>query len=153
MIHGHCGGGGGERAAACDLRFGADDARIAVPPARIGLVYSVAATERLMALVGPATAKRLLFAAESVAAARARELGLLDEVHAPDALKEASYAFARTVASRSPTTLRAAKRTIAALQAGGPPRDAQRWIRDAFAGPDLAEGVRAARAKRPPRFD
>jgi enoyl-CoA hydratase/carnithine racemase len=153
MIHGPCIGGGWELAAACDLRFGADDARIAVPPARIGLVYSLAATERLLRLVGPSTTKRLLFAAEPVDAARARELGLLDEVHPPDVLEEASYAFARTVASRSSATVRAAKRVVRALQAGEEdPSDVRRAIRAAFAGDDFAEGVRAARQKRPPRF-
>ena len=152
MIHGHCIGGGWELAAACDLRFGADDARIAVPPARIGLVYSVAATERLLRLVGPSATKRLLFAAEALDAGRARAVGLLDEVHAADLLEEATYAFARTVASRSTTTLRAAKRIVAALQAGGDLSGARQAVRDAFAGDDVVEGVRAARDGRPPRF-
>jgi len=153
MIHGPCIGGGWELAAACDLRFGADDARIAVPPARIGLVFSVAATERLVRLVGPSTTKRLLFAAEALEAGRAREAGLLDEVHAPDALEQATYAFARVVASRSTTSVRAAKRIVAALQAGGDLTEARCAVRDAFAADDLAEGVRAAREKRPPHFD
>jgi enoyl-CoA hydratase/carnithine racemase len=152
MIHGACIGGGWELAAACDLRFGAADVRIAVPPARIGLVHSVAATERLLRLVGPATTKRLLFAAEPLDAVRALEAGLLDEVHPPEALEQATDAFARTVASRSPTSVRAAKRIVAALQADGDVAEARRAVRDAFAGDDFAEGARAARAKRPPRF-
>src|SRR6185369_14712478 len=38
-VRGHCVGGGCQLAVACDLRIAAEDARFAVPPARLGIVY------------------------------------------------------------------------------------------------------------------
>src|SRR5579863_4111688 len=53
-IHGVAVGGGLGVALACDLRFCAADAHLAVTPARLGLIYGHAETRRLIELVGPA---------------------------------------------------------------------------------------------------
>jgi len=65
MIHGPCVGGGVGIATACDLRFADNDATFCVPPARLGVVYGVSATRRLIALVGIATVRDLLFSART----------------------------------------------------------------------------------------
>ena len=88
MIEGFCVGGGCQLALACDLRFAAEDARFGITPAKLGVVYPLSSTRRLVDLVGPSTAKFLLFSAELVDAGRALRTGLVDEVLAPEALPQ-----------------------------------------------------------------
>ncbi|CAM5633389.1 Fatty acid oxidation complex subunit alpha [Streptomyces antimycoticus] len=78
-VRGHCVGGGAQLAAACDLRFAEQGALFGATPARLGIVYPASATRRLVSLVGPATAKYLLFG-ELIDAERALRTGLVDEV-------------------------------------------------------------------------
>ncbi|OEV15777.1 enoyl-CoA hydratase, partial [Streptomyces nanshensis] len=87
-VHGHCVGGGCQLAAACDLRFAAHDALFGITPAKLGIVYPASSTERLVRLVGPATAKFLLYSGELIDAERALRTGLVDEVHRGEELDE-----------------------------------------------------------------
>ena len=61
VIRGVAVGGGLGLALACDLRFCAADAHLAITPAKLGLIYGHAETRRLVELVGPSRAKDLLF--------------------------------------------------------------------------------------------
>ncbi|MFI9722612.1 enoyl-CoA hydratase/isomerase family protein [Streptomyces sp. NPDC052396] len=150
VVRGHCVGGGCQLAAACDLRFAAEDASFGVTPARLGIVYPASSTRRLAALVGPATAKYLLFSAELIDARRALRTGLVDEVW-PAARLEARVAeFARTLASRSPLTQAAAKE----FTAEGPVREERvaHWAECARGSGEAREGVAAFLERRSPRF-
>lgn len=153
MIEGYCVGGGCQLAAACDLRFAAADARFGITPAKLGIVYPVPATRRLMGLVGPAAAKYLLFSAELVDAAHALRIGLVDEVLPADALAARVGEFCRTVASRSQLSVRAIKDIVNAIAAGRlTDEQADRWRREAAEGPDAREGVAAFLEGRPANF-
>ncbi|NEE53631.1 enoyl-CoA hydratase/isomerase family protein, partial [Streptomyces sp. SID8455] len=72
--------GGSQLAAACDLRFAQEGALFGVTPAKLGIVYPSSSTRRLVALVGPAAAKHLLFSGELIDTERALRTGLVDEV-------------------------------------------------------------------------
>src|SRR5207253_196316 len=72
MIHGACVGGGLALAACADLRIAADDARLALPAARLGLGYHFSGVERLVRLVGPSAAAELFFTARPYTAAEVR---------------------------------------------------------------------------------
>lgn len=153
MISGHCMGGGSQLAIACDLRIADTTATFAVPPAKLGVVYSVASTRNLVELVGPAVAKRLMFTAETIDAAEALRVGLVDEVVEPDHLAAAVRRRIEQLLPLAPLTQFAAKQIVNAL-ADGADADAlyaawhQRWARD----PDGAEGPRAFLERRPPVF-
>ncbi|KMS79155.1 enoyl-CoA hydratase [Streptomyces leeuwenhoekii] len=146
-VRGHCVGGGAQLAAACDLRFAEEGALFGVTPARLGVVYSASATRRLVALVGPATAKYLLFSAELIDARRALRTGLVDEVVPEGELGERVAEFTRILVSRSQLTQAAAKE----FADGRTDRDAY-WAGQADAGGDTAEGVAAFLERRQPRF-
>ncbi|NGO71284.1 enoyl-CoA hydratase/isomerase family protein [Streptomyces boncukensis] len=148
-VRGHCVGGGCQLAVACDLRFASEDALFGITPAKLGIVYPVTSTERLVRLVGPATAKYLLFSAELIDAARALRSGLADEVHPDDGLERRVAEFARTLTSRSGLTQAAAKE---AADGRGTPQSAERWRRAAAASGETAEGVAAFLERRPPRW-
>ncbi|MFF3518491.1 enoyl-CoA hydratase/isomerase family protein, partial [Streptomyces sp. NPDC002573] len=104
-VRGYCVGGGCQLAAACDLRYAARDARFGVTPARLGIVYPASSTRRLVGLVGPATARYLLYSAELIDAERALRTGLVDELLDDGPEFDARVAdFARALAERSQLT-------------------------------------------------
>ncbi|MFE9131955.1 enoyl-CoA hydratase/isomerase family protein [Streptomyces sp. NPDC007148] len=146
-IRGHCVGGGSQLAAACDLRFAEEGALFGVTPAKLGIVYPASSTRRLVSLVGPGTAKYLLFSGELIDAARALRTGLLDEVQAEGELGKRVAEFTRVLASRSQLTQDAAKE----FANGRTDRDAH-WADQARGSGDTAEGVAAFLERRVPRF-
>lgn len=153
-VRGFCLGGGCELATACDLRIAGDDARFSVPPANLGIIYPLSATERLVGLIGPAATKQLMFTGEPIGAARALHIGLVDEVVTPDGVLDRALQVADRIASRSQLTVQASKQVIDGLVAGDPgvADVAAQWLRRANRGPDLAEGRSAFLERRPPRF-
>ncbi|WP_067816517.1 enoyl-CoA hydratase/isomerase family protein [Actinomadura kijaniata] len=152
-IEGFCVGGGCQLAAACDLRFAADDARFGITPARLGIVYPLSATARIVRLVGPSAAKYLLYSADLVDAAHALRIGLLDELLPAGRLHARVAEFAATLTTRSLLTQRATKELVDALAAGVPAEEkAARWVAEMAAGPDLPEGVAAFLERRRPTF-
>ncbi|MFJ9024236.1 enoyl-CoA hydratase/isomerase family protein [Streptomyces sp. NPDC102259] len=146
-IRGHCVGGGAQLAAACDLRFAEEGARFGVTPAKLGIVYASTATRRLVSLVGPATAKYLLFSGELIDTERALRTGLVDEVLPVDGLEARVAEFTRVLVSRSQLTQAAAKE----FANGREDRDAH-WSAQARGSGDTAEGVAAFLERREPRF-
>jgi enoyl-CoA hydratase/carnithine racemase len=156
MIEGYCVGGGCQLAAACDLRFAADDARFGITPAKLGLVYPEATTRRLVSLIGPAAAKYLLLSADLVDAPHALRIGLVDEIHPARLLAARVADFCGMVASRSQLTVRASKEIVDALAedgltAGLTDRHTA-WSKLSVESGEIDEGIAAFLERRPPNF-
>jgi enoyl-CoA hydratase/carnithine racemase len=153
-IDGYCIGAGLAIAVACDLRIGAADARLGAPPAKLGLIYSLTDTARLVDAVGASAARSMLFTGALHPAAEALRLGLLDEVHAPDALADAVAAKARLIASLSRHSICRAKALIGMVTRGERAETAETrgWFAEAATGEDVAEGLAAFAARRSPVF-
>lgn len=147
-------GGGLAVALCCDLRFAADEAILAAPPARLGLVYGPVETRRLVDLVGPARAKDLLFSGRRVAPAEALAIGLVDRVVPAAELDDAVETYALELAALSQRSIRGAKRIVDALAAGAALDDAalRVEVEGAALGEDFREGRAAFAEKRAPRF-
>lgn len=146
-VRGYCVGGGCQLAAACDLRFAEEGTRFGITPAKLGIVYAASSTRRLVDLVGPATAKYLLFSGELIGTERALRTGLVDEVLPPGELDGRVAEFVRVLLSRSLLTQAAAKEF-----ADGRPGREEHWAKEALASGDRAEGVAAFLDRRAPRF-
>ncbi|MFO0461596.1 MAG: 3-hydroxyacyl-CoA dehydrogenase NAD-binding domain-containing protein [Burkholderiales bacterium] len=93
-IHGSALGGGLEMALACHYRVAAAGTQLGLPEVRRGLLPGGGGTQRLPRLVGVATALEMIVGGEPVDAARARAIGLVDEVVDGD-VRAAAVAFAR----------------------------------------------------------
>jgi enoyl-CoA hydratase len=155
MIHGVCIGGGLAVAACADLRVAADDARLAVPAARLGLGYHLSGVERLVRLLGPSAAAELFFTARQYRAEEALRIGLVNQVVPKAELDAFTARYVAGIAANAPLTLRAAKRAIVEVQREAARRDpasVARLIAACFESEDYAEGVRAFLEKRTPRF-
>ena len=74
LIHGFCVGGGLAVALSCDLRYAAASSRFAIPAARLGLAYGIPGTNRLIATVGHAAAREIMFSARRYGADEARAM-------------------------------------------------------------------------------
>jgi enoyl-CoA hydratase/carnithine racemase len=154
-VQGHCYGGGCGLAIACDLRFAAAGARFAITPAKLGIVYPLRGTKRLVDLVGPSRAKIILMSGADYSAGQAQSFGLADEVFADaEALDAGVREFTALLTARSGVTQRGVKETIARILDGATHDDAAHaeLRAAAFASPDYAEGVRAFLERRPPAF-
>ena len=123
VVHGNAYGAGCELALACDLRLAAEDARLCMPPAKLGVLYSATGMRRLVELAGPAIAKELLFTGDVVDASRALALGLLNRVLPKDGLDAAAAAMADTIRHNAPLSLRHTKAIFSRFLAP-PPLDA-----------------------------
>lgn len=152
-IRGACMGGGMALALACDIRIAGDDARFAIPAARLGLGYAAPAVARLMRAAGPMVAFEVLATAREYTADAARVAGFVNEVvPAHNTLKRAG-AVAWQIATNAPLSVRAAKATLAALtRQDGALEAAQAMIERCGASADFAEGRAAFLEKRRPRF-
>jgi enoyl-CoA hydratase len=153
-IAGACTGGGSTIAACCDLRIGAANARFGVPISRtLGNCLSMANYARLVALLGIARAKEILFTGRLVESAEARALGLLSEV-LPDyaALQARANELARTIATRAPLTLRATKEALRRIKEKMTPEEDNDMILSCYMSHDFQEGMDAFLNKRAPKW-
>lgn len=153
-IRGACVGGGCGIALCCDLRFADETAKFAITPAKLGLVYSLADTKRLVDIVGPARAKDMLFTGRLLGADEAHRIGLVDRLLAAGDLDAAVAAYAADIAATSQFSARGNKRMVQMIIDGATDddRDTRRLFVDAFSGADFKEGVTAFIHKRKPVF-
>ncbi len=153
-IAGACTGGGAAIAICCDMRIGTNAARIGFPIARtLGNCLSVSNIGRLMALIGPARTKDLVFTARLVEAPEALALGLLNEV-VPDVatLQHRARETAELVAGHAPITLEVTKEAVRRIRST-PTSDADEdLILRAYMSEDFREGLDAFLAKRKPKW-
>ena len=115
MIHGFCIGGGLAIALACDIRLAAQSASFALPPAKLGLAYPFEGLRQVLAIIGVARAKEMIFTARRISADEALGLGLVQHVFANDQLEAETLKMAEMIAANAPLSIRAAKAMLNAL--------------------------------------
>jgi enoyl-CoA hydratase len=108
-INGVAAGGGLELALSCDFRLAASGAKLGFPENNVGLIPGSGGCSRLVKLVGLAQAKRLVMTGEMISADRALELGLVEEVVAPERLMARTRELAEQLAKKAPLALGIAK--------------------------------------------
>ena len=155
MINGYCLGGGCELSMACDIRVASSRAKLGQPEINLGLIPGGGGTQRLPRLVGEGRAMKMIMTGEIISASEAHRIGLVEQVFEPENLREATLEMARTIASRSPIALQAAKESI--LAARRMPMDEglkfeRAWFGLLFSTDDMTEGVDAFLSKRQAEF-
>ena len=112
LIEGHCYGAGVALAMACDLRLAHPRARFAITPAKLGISYPQEDVHRLVELVRPGQAARILFSATPLAAGEAKAIGLVDADLAHET------ALIAAILANDPTSLAMLKQAIRRAAAG-----------------------------------
>jgi enoyl-CoA hydratase/carnithine racemase len=147
LVEGPCFGAGVALAMACDLRVAGPGARFAITPAKFGISYPQEDVARLVALVGPGQASRLLLGAGSVDSTEAARIGLVELV--ADDAGTAIDALAAAVCANSAESVAVLKRAIRLAAAGvGRDEEQDRRFDAMFGSAELRERLAALR---PPR--
>jgi len=95
-IHGTALGGGLEIPLSCHFRIALPTAKVGLPEVKLGLLPGAGGTQRLPRVAGARSALEMITSGAPVAAARAKEMGILDEIVEGD-LKAAALAYAQKV--------------------------------------------------------
>ncbi len=154
-VNGFALGGGLELALACDFAHASDKAKVGLPEVGLGVIPGFGGTQRLARRVGVGLARELVYTGGMIDAAEAHRIGLVNGVHAPDALMDRVRGVANTIASKGPLAVAAAKRVIRdGVDRTLPEGNALEVA--AFAGlfgtADQREGMGAFVEKRPAKF-
>ena len=156
-INGHCLGGGLELAVRCDMRLCAAEAKLGMPPAKLGLIYGHTGLERFIDCIGVPRTKELFLTGSVVDGERAEAIGLVNEVHPAAAIESASLALASLIAANAPLSARGNKYAIETLSQF--PRLSPKQVDElvalresCFTSEDFREGIRAFAEKRDPHW-
>ena len=155
MINGYCIGGGLGIAVSCDLRICTDNARFAVPAAKLGLGYGYSHIRKLTNVVGPSFAKEIFFTARQFNAQEACEMKLVNRVVPASLLRAFVDDYAQTIAANAPLTVAQVKYTIGEIVKDPADRDLAKcaaMVKACFDSEDFIEGRQAFMEKRPPAF-
>jgi enoyl-CoA hydratase/carnithine racemase len=156
MLNGAAAGLGLVHALFCDVRFASDEATLTTAFSRIGLASEYGMGWILNRVVGHANALDLLLSARKVRGAEALRLGLVNQIHAAEQLRAATYAYAKELAELvSPRSARVIKRQLWELPFQSLHEalltDSDEMLR-ANVSEDFQEGKRAFMEKRAPQF-
>jgi enoyl-CoA hydratase/carnithine racemase len=157
-LNGHTIGGGLELALSCDLRIASATIALAMPPAKLGLVYSHTGISKFVNIIGAARTRELFLVGRRIDARTARAWGLVNAVVEPDRLAEEALSLAVEIAGNAPLAQLGNKRVIRTVLDSRDVLDdevARELIelrRACFSSEDFREGVRAFAEKRPPRW-
>jgi enoyl-CoA hydratase/carnithine racemase len=142
-VNGFAMGGGLEVAMACDIRIAEEQAQMALPEAKVGLLPCAGGTQRLSWLVGEGWAKRMILCGERINAATAERIGLVEEV------------VAEQVGEQSPTSVAFCKRLVHSARntviTDGLQGERDLFV-ELFSTEDQREGVNAFLEKRKPAW-
>lgn len=154
LIEGPCVGGGVALATACDFRLASAQARFAVTPSRLGLSYHPEDLRRLVQACGLGAASELLYGGMVWNAQRALQVGLVNQLFAPEDFARESEAVLQAIAANSVDANRALKRGLRAVVQGNAEATARaaQEFEQLFQAPDFIEGRDAFLSKRPALF-
>jgi enoyl-CoA hydratase len=111
-VNGFALGGGCELAMACDIILASEKAKFGQPEVGLGITPGFSGTQRLARRIGAARAKELIFSGKMIKADEAKEMGLVNAVHAPEALMDAAMEMAQSFAKNAPIAVKYSKACI-----------------------------------------
>lgn len=112
-IHGACIGGAIDLVSCCDMRYAAADAVFSIKEIDIGMTADVGTLQRLPKIISPAVVRELAYTAQSIDAAEAARVGLINRAYASlDQLQAGVMEIATSIAAKSPLAIRGTKEML-----------------------------------------
>ena len=154
-VNGFALGGGCELALACHIRIASEQAKFGQPEVKLGLCPGYGGSQRLPRLVGAGRALQLLLTGETIDAAEAYRIGLVNRVVAADGLIASATEMMKQILANGPLAVAACIQAVtlglAVSLEGGLAIEAGNF--GLLAGTsDMREGTKAFLEKRPARF-
>ena len=154
-INGFAMGGGLEVALACDIRVAEEQAQMALPEAKVGLLPCAGGTQNLTMLVGEGWTKRMILLGERLKAPQAKEIGLVEELVPTGGAFERAMELAKQADQQSPMSIANCKQLIQNNRHqhwdAGYILERELFV-DLFFSEDQKEGVNAFLEKRAPEW-
>jgi len=153
-VHGAAVAGGAGIMSACDFVVAGGGTKIGYPEVRRGLVAGLVMTF-LRRQVGERNMRELLYGAELIDAARAKEIGLVNRVVAPEEVINEAQKFAVSVLQGAPGALAQTKRLVEDLWWHSVKEDvdiAMKYHMEARNSDEAREGIAAFNEKRKPNW-
>ncbi|WP_394248461.1 enoyl-CoA hydratase [Vibrio profundi] len=154
-INGYAMGGGLEVALACDIRIAEEQAVMALPEAKVGLLPCAGGTQNLTALVGEGWAKRIILCGEQVKPELGLQIRLIEEVVPKEQALPTAIRLADSVGNQSPSSVTACKSLIQNTRSStlnqGLIKERELFVK-LFDTQDQTEGVNAFLQKRTPNW-
>jgi crotonobetainyl-CoA hydratase len=155
-VNGFAMGGGFEMALSCDIILSADGAKFALPEVKVGLFAAASGVQRLSRQIGRKPAVDIMLTGRHVGAQEGLELGFVNEIVAADALMARAVEKAQEIASVSPSSVKATKRVLNAMDELENLKASLNYSRQVMADlretEDFREGVNAFVEKRAPQW-
>lgn len=146
-------GGGTDLCLACDFRLGTPQADMFMPATRLGLHFYAGGMTRYVTRLGLDQAKRLFLTADRIGAEEMLRIGVLTELVAADQLDSRLQALTGQLADMAPQALLGVKRHLNLIARGQiDVQQIEQAVLRSERSRDIAEGARAWKEKRKPRF-
>ena len=155
-VNGFALGGGTELTLAADLAVAADTAMFGLPEVKRGILAGAGGAFRLGLQAPSKVAMEILLTGDPITAARALELGLVNQVVPRERLMEAALTLAARITANAPLAVQASKRIARGIVLGRIETESRCWAQTkAESGllklsEDAREGPRAFAEKRAP---
>ncbi len=154
-VNGFALGAGCELAMACSIRLASENARFGQPEVKLGIIPGYGGTQRLPRLIGKGRALELLLSGETIDAAEALRIGLVNRVLPPEQLLPQAEALAAKILANGPMAVRycldAVNQGVETTLETGLAHEAALFGL-CCATEDKNEGIRAFLEKRTPQF-
>jgi enoyl-CoA hydratase/carnithine racemase len=153
-VNGACVAGGMGLLGLCDLAIAADHAKFGLPEVKVG-VFAMQVLVFLRSMIGARHINELCLTGDLIGAARAYEIGLINQVVPASELDSAIAQLSAKMLAASPMAVRRGKQVIYAMEMMAFPEAlafAEAQIGLASRSPDAVEGLAAFNEKRPPRW-
>lgn len=155
-LNGSVFGGACELIFACDLRIAAEGISMSLPPARLGLVYSLRGMERIAGIIGGSNLKRMIFTADRFNTDELRRFGAIDVLYKKEELDQEAEKLARQIGALAPLSHKGHKQICRILSKrllrSEDEELALSIIEKSYLSDDSREGKQAFLEKRPANF-
>jgi len=154
MIRGSCVGGGCGIALCCDFRYGDHSIKMGITPGKIGLVYSLSDSRRLVQAVGLSKARDILYTGRLMGSEECINMGMVDKVFSRDELEKKVFTYVDNISATSQFSLKSNKKILNMISNGHHDDNAEtrEMFIKAFSEDDFKEGVDAFLNGRKPNF-